>query len=218
MEPLVPNRYLMRFEIPLVYRPPGLVVDADLSKWTDQYLLPDLSRLEGHENWASVWMAWNEQGLFIACFVEGKDLPLRCNPNVYWKGDNLRLMTDMRDTRTIKRASRFCQQFYFLPTGGGRDGKEPVAGTAKVHRAREDAPLARPDQLQVAAKPTAGSYALEAFLPADALAGFNPSEHRRIGVCYMLEDSEWGQQYLTVGDDLQWWIDPSTWATGVLIE
>ena len=34
----------------------------------------------------------------------------------------------------------------------------------------------------------------------------------------MLEDNEWGQQYLTVGDDLAWNVDPSTWATGLLVD
>ena len=33
----------------------------------------------------------------------------------------------------------------------------------------------------------------------------------------MIEDSELGQQALTVGDDLYWYVDPSTWATAVLI-
>ena len=32
----------------------------------------------------------------------------------------------------------------------------------------------------------------------------------------MLEDRDHGQQYLTVGDDLYWYVDPSTWATAVL--
>jgi hypothetical protein len=32
----------------------------------------------------------------------------------------------------------------------------------------------------------------------------------------MLEDGDHGQQYLTVGDDLYWYVDPSTWATAVL--
>ena len=49
-----------------------------------------------------------------------------------------------------------------------------------------------------------------------ALSGFDPEEHRRIGLYTMLEDIELGQQYLTVGDDLYWHIDPSTWATAIL--
>jgi hypothetical protein len=218
METLVPNRYLARFEFPLLYHRPGLKIDGDVTKWPDRYLLPDIGQLDEEENWAPVWMAWNEEGLYIACLVDEKEHPPKCNPSAFWKSDNLRLMTDMRDTRTIKRASRFCQQFFFMPTGGGGDGKHAVAGAAKIHRAQVDAPLARPGDLRVASKVTDDAWALEAFIPASVLAGFDPAEHRRIGLYYMLEDSEWGQQYLTVGDDLRWWVDPSTWPTAVLAE
>jgi hypothetical protein len=57
---------------------------------------------------------------------------------------------------------------------------------------------------------------LEARIPAECLNGFDPVEHPRIGLYYMLEDRDHGQQYLTVGDDLYWYVDPSTWATAVL--
>ena len=57
---------------------------------------------------------------------------------------------------------------------------------------------------------------MDAHLPAACLSGFDPDEHPRIGFYYMLEDREHGQQYLTVGDDLYWYVDPSTWATAVL--
>ena len=46
--------------------------------------------------------------------------------------------------------------------------------------------------------------------------GFDPVEHPRIGFYYMLEDRDHGQQFLTVGDNLYWYVDPSTWATVVL--
>ena len=44
----------------------------------------------------------------------------------------------------------------------------------------------------------------------------DPEEHPRIGFYYIVEDREYGQQYLTIGDDLYWYVDPSTWATAVL--
>lgn len=212
---LVPNRLLFRFEFPLRHREPPNI-DGDLSDWPDEFLLPSLSGLDGQTSFAKVWMAWNETGLFVACRVQGRTSPFRCDPRQYWKGDNLRLCTDMRDTRDNKRGSRFCQQFYFLPAGGGRDGKAPVAGVAKVPRASENAPAVSSQLIQVAAKRTAQAYALEGHIPADALSGFDPDDHRRIGVYVMVEDMELGQQYLTVGDELNWHIDPSTWATATL--
>lgn len=212
---LVPNRLLFRFEVPLYHRG-SPAIDGDLSDWPDRHLLPDLGRLDGQPPFARVWAGWNESGLFIACEVTGRSSPFRCDPRQFWKGDNLRLCTDMRDTRDNKRASRYCQQFYFLPAGGGRDGKAPVAGAAKVPRATENAPPVSNSLIQVAGTRTRNVYTLEGHVPAEALSGFDPAEHRRIGFYVMIEDLELGQQYLTVGDDLNWHIDPSTWATGVL--
>jgi len=124
----------------------------------------------------------------------------------------------MRDARDIRRATRFCQQFYFLAAGGGRDGKSPVAGTAKISRAQADAPLVPSDRLPIASRVASAGYSIEAHLPAEVLSGFDPAENPRIGFYTIVEDSDHGQQYLTVGDDLSWYYNPSTWATGVLVE
>lgn len=218
MSPLVSNRSLFRFEIPLhrCARPPR--IDGTLTGWEDRFLLPPLMRLEGLEPWGQVYVTWDQAGLYLACRVTGKRTALRCDPRQFWKGDNLRICTDMRDARQSKRAGRFCQQFYLLPAGGGRAGADPVGGSARIHRAQEDAPLLEEGRIAIAATVEPAEYVLTAHLPADGLSGFDPAEHRRIGLYYMLEDRDHGQQYLTVGDDLNWWVDPSTWATAVLTD
>lgn len=216
MTALIPNRFLFQFEFPLRYRSVVPVIDGDLSEWTDDELLPKLGELDGQEEFADVWACWNEAGLYIACHVTEKRKPLRCDPRAFWTGDNLRLCTDMRDARTNKRATRFCQQFFFLPIGGGPHGKDPVAGTNKIKRAREDAPPVPAGRIAVASRVKSTGYALEAHVPGECLSGFDPAEHPRIGLYYILEDDDHGQQYLTVGDDLYWYVDPSTWATAVL--
>ncbi len=216
MSHLVPNRLLFRFEIALRYMNPSPMVDGDLDEWDDAYRLPPLGDLDDVPAFADVFAAWNEAGLHLAVRVTDKHERPRCNPSKFWKSDNFRLMTDMRDTRTIKRATAFCQQFYFLPTGAGRNGTSPIAGSARIHRAGAHAALIAPGRIAVAAVVKTTGYTLEATIPADCLAGFDPAEHPRIGFYYMLEDHEHGQQYLTVGDDLNWWIDPSLWPTAKL--
>lgn len=213
MSMLVPNRALLRYEFPLRHRA-SPTIDGDLSDWPDTYLLPDYGPLDQARSFARIWMAWNPSGLFIACRVNGRRTGFRCDPSRFWEGDNIRVMTDMRDTRDIHRASRYCQQFYLLPGGGPRN--EPIAGSARIQRAAESAPIAPAGSIPIAARRTAGSYTLEAHLPAQVLAGFDPTEHPRIGVYVMVEDVELGQQYLTVGDDLYWFVDPSTWPAAVL--
>ncbi len=216
MNALVPNRFLFDLEFPLRYRASLPVLTGDLGDWTDDDLLPKLGEMDGSEDFADVWACWNEDGLAIACRVVNKRKALRCNPRSFWTGDNLRLCTDMRDARSNKRATRFCQQFFFLPCGGGSKRRDPVAGVNKFKRARQDAPAIPVGRIKVAARVEAGGYTLEAHIPANCLSGFDPIEHPRIGFYYILEDSDHGRQYLTVGDDLYWYVDPSTWATAVL--
>jgi hypothetical protein len=252
---LIPNRFLFDFEFPLAYRANMPRITGACEDWTPAELLPRLGEIDGQTDFADVWACWNESGLAIACRVVGKLRPLKCNPRSFWTGDNLRLCTDMRDARTNKRASRYCQQFYFLPNGGGSKGQEPVAGVNNFQRAREDAPPIPVERIQIASRlwpsqpeqyrplhaaastarldlqgksrrvkgkgagkgnnHTTG-YTLEAHIPAECLVGFDPVDHPRIGFYYILEDGDHGQQYLTVGDDLLWYVDPSTWATAVL--
>ena len=216
MSALIPNRFLFDFEFPLHYRLLLPVIDGDVGDWTDGDLLPKLAELDGREEYADVWACWNETGLCVACRVTDKRTPLRCDPGSFWTGDNLRVCTDMRDARTNKRATRFCQQFFFLPTGGGPGKEDPVAGVNKIKRAREDAPPVPIGRIAVASCVTRSGYTLEAHIPAACLSGFDPAEHPRIGFYYILEDGDHGQQYLTVSDDLYWYVDPSTWATAVL--
>lgn len=215
MPTLVPNRYLFKFEFPLRYRKSSRI-DGELRDWKKEHLLPDWSGLDEEERFADLYAGWNEEGIFVGARVEGRKGPFQCNPKQFWKGDNLRLMVDTRDTRDIKRATRYCHKFYFLPSGGGADGRQPTAGPARIQRATEDAPLAEPGMIQVAGQREASVYTLEGFVPAEVLNGFDPAEHPRIGLYVILEDKDLGQQYLTVGDDLYWWVDPSAWPTAVL--
>ena len=237
MNELIPNRLLFNFAFPLRHRAEPPLIDGSLTGWTDHELLPKLSQLEDRDPHANVWCCWNDSGLYIATEVKNKKKTLRCDPKLFWKSDNLRLCTDMRDARRNKRATRYCQQFFFLPTGGGEKKNEPIAGSAKIHRAREDAPLYSSStkahdssetkahglypvgsavHLQVASQVSETGYTLEARIPAACLVGFDPAQHRRIGFYYMLEDRDHPQQFLTAGDEFNWHIDPSTWATAIL--
>lgn len=218
MSSLVPNRFLFKIEFPLRRAKKGLPIDGDVSAWGEQYALPPMCTIDGQAPFGQVYGAWNEGGLYVGCRVEGKTRAVKCDPANFRNSDCLRVMTDMRDTRDIRRASRFCQHFYFLPAGGGAKGREACGGSAKIARAMQDAPAVSPSDLLVASVVSKGGYSITAHVPARVLAGFDPVENPRIGFYYMLEDTELGQQALTIGDDLNWWIDPSTWGTAALLD
>ncbi len=216
MNTLIPNRFLFDFEFPLAYRGAMPTVNGELDDWTNAEQLPKLGGIDGQVDFAEVWGCWNEKGIAIACRVNDRMTPLRCDPVRFWTGDNLRLCTDTRDARSNRRATRFCQQFYFLPTGGGARRANAVAGVNVFRGAREDAPPIATERLRVASKVGRDHYQLEALVPSECLFGFDPAEHPRMGFYYILEDMHYGQQYLTVGDELNWHRDPSTWATAAL--
>lgn len=217
MNSLIPNRFLFKFEFPLHHCPKPLKIDGQAGKWGQRYRLPPLYEIDGEAPTGDIYAAWDEAGLYVGCVVSGKNKSPKCNPAEFRHSDHLRLMTDMRDTRSIRRATRFCQQFYLTPSGGGRRREDACAGTVPIARATDDAPKVDAERIVVASKITDDGYELTAHLPAEVLSGFDPEENPRIGFFYMLEDTELGQQSLTVGDDLNWWVDPSTWPTGVLI-
>ena len=131
MKTLVPNRLLFRFEFSLSYRRKPPKIDGKLSGWGAAELLPALGEMDGEASFAPVWSCWSESGLYIATQVTGKRSPLRCNPKEFWKGDNLRLMLDMRDARNIKRATKFCHHFYFLPVGGSPRSEPGAPGSPR---------------------------------------------------------------------------------------
>lgn len=213
----LPYRALFRFELPIHYcaRPP--LTDGDISKWARKYLVPPLVEIDDEDPIADVYWAWNEHGFFAAFDVPNRRGRLSCDPKHWYKGDGLRLCIDTRDTRDVKRATRFCHFFYILPVGGGKDGKRPIVGTHRMSRAKEPPPNVDIRKIKLAAHVTRTGYSLEIAIPATCLSGWNPAEHPRIGIFYKVKDTQLGSQHLCADDEMGWNADPSTWATGVLV-
>jgi hypothetical protein len=65
----------------------------------------------------------------------------------------------------------------------------------------------------VHAQQRSDGYVLHAFIPAEALTGFDPQEHPRLGFNYAIIDRELGVQTFSAGPPLPYDEDPSLWAT-----
>ncbi len=115
----------------------------------------------GRRNFADVRIAWNESGLGVQAEVRGKQQAARGDESRPRGSDGLSLWIDTRDARTAHRASRYCHQFYLLPTGGGPDRDEPVCVQAKINRALQDAPTASANSVLVRAAHRRGGYLLK---------------------------------------------------------
>jgi len=214
--PLLSPRFLFRFSAPCLYTSKKwTTVGVDLD---ESYRLPSLGELEGMKTLADVRFGWNEAGLLFKVQVSGKQKPMWCRGNKLEDSDGIQLWIDTRDTHNIHRASRFCHRFIYLPAGGGREFELPVADQLIVDRARENANPVRPGKLQIFAAKRADGYVLSGWIPEEALTGYNPAEHPKLGFTYWLLDRERGEQTFSCGSEFPFAADPSLWGTLELVK
>lgn len=180
--------------------------------------LASFGELEGRPIFADLRASWNESGLSFSVQVSGKGQPPWCRESRLDDSDGLHVWIDTRDTHNIHRATRFCHRFAFLPAGGGRRMDEAVGDILTIDRAREHpVPPAR-NCLKVRSEQRIDGYFLQAMVPGEALTGFDPAEHPRLGFTYAVVDRELGWQTLSVGPEFPITNDPSLWGTLELVK
>jgi hypothetical protein len=210
-ESLLPNRFLFRFAAPCLYHAPIWSVDG--AHLDDKYRLISLAELEERSATADIRAAWSEEGLAIAVLVTGKRQPPWCRASRPEDSDGFQVWIDTRDVHNVHRAGRFCHRFIFLPCGGGRNLDEAMGQALPINRAREPSKPIQPGLLKARGEKRANGYQLEAFIPAEALNGFDPQEHPRLGFTYAVIDRELGEQTFGVGSPLAYQEDPGLWPT-----
>jgi hypothetical protein len=209
--PLLPARFLFRFSATCRYRDP--LWTADGAGLDEGYRLPDLANLDGRPCWADVRAAWSEAGLAFAVRVQGKKQPPWCRESRPEDSDSLQVWIDTRDVHDVHRAGRFCHRFVLLPCGAGPRLERPLAGALAINRAREQPNPIPVELLKTCSQRHGNDYALEAFIPAEAMTGFDPAEHPRLGFTYAVFDRELGQQTFGVGSPMPYQEDPSLWSS-----
>jgi hypothetical protein len=179
----------------------------------EEFRLPSLIELDDGRPLTEVRLGWHESGLGLAIRVSGKRQAPWCRDNRLEDSDGFHLWLDTRDTHNIHRASRFCHHLVFLPSGGGHRLDAPVGEQLLLNRAREHACPIRPGVMKVRSEKRVDGYLLEAFIPGDALTGYEPTDHKKLGFFYSLTDREIGNQQLVDGSEIPFDEDPSVWAT-----
>ena len=212
-EPLVPPRFVFRFSLPCGKREP-LWSDKGLEP---KYRLASFADMDAAPTPAEVRAAWSQAGLAFSVLVTGKRQPPWCRASRPDESDGLQLWIDTRDVHNVHRAGRFCHRFLFMPTGAGTRLDQPVAQWLPINRAREQPRAIAVGQLQVRSQKRSDGYSLDILIPAEALTGFDPAEHPRLGFNYALTDRELGPQTLSVGSPLPFEEDPSLWPSLELI-
>lgn len=208
---LLPKRFLFRFSAPCIYRDPLWTGEhADLD---ETYRLAAVAELEDRPGFADLRAAWSRDGLAFRLRLQGKRQPPWCRPERPEDSDGLQLWIDTRDVHNVHRASRFCHWFAFLPFGGGSRRDQPIAQPLPIRRAKAPHNPVHPGVLKARSEKRIDGYLLQAFIPAEALTGFAPDEHPRLGFTYAVLDRELGEQTFGVGSPMPYQEDPSLWAT-----
>jgi hypothetical protein len=210
-ESLLASTFLFRFSVPCqkhetLWKSKGTALPVSCR-------VPSFGELEGRALFADLRAAWNTKGLGFSVRVHGKKQSVWCRESRMEDSDGLHLWIDTRDTHNIHRASRFCHRFGFLPQGAGRAGQQAVAKMLSIHRAREHPKPIDERLLRVHSEQRVDGYLLNAFIPAEVLTGFDPSEHPRLGFTYAITDRELGWQTFLVGPEFPFAEDPSLWGT-----
>jgi hypothetical protein len=213
---LVPTRFLFRFSLPCRYR--ENLWSAKGTGLTDDFRLASFEELENLPAQIEVRAAWNDGGLAFWVSVTGKKQAPWCRSSKPEDSDGFQVWIDTRDVHDVHRANRFCHQFLFLPVGGGRNLDESAAFLLPINRAKELPQPLKPGAVKTRSEKKKDGYLLEIFLPGDALTGFEPGEHPRLGFNYALLDRELGEHTLTVGSPMPYDEDPSLWATLELVK
>jgi hypothetical protein len=214
-------RFLFRFSVPVlrrepIWKPGGVELDASHRLLNLAEL--DAGTVDREPSFAELRMAWGPEGLLFNVRVDGKQQPVWCREGRLEDSDGLQVWIDTRATLNIHRASRYCHRYAFLPAGGGHGQQEPVADQLLINRARENARPIRPRELQVASKLTKAGYWLAASIPAVALGGYDPHQHRQLGFTYAVYDRELGMQTFAAGPAFPFDEDPTCWAALDLVK
>jgi len=210
---LIPHRFLFRVAHPCRYMA-GIPDEAGdrLLDLPESCRIDNFAGMDERSNFADVRLGWNETGIGLQVEVRGKEQSAQGDASRPRTSDGVTLWIDSRDARASHRASRYCHQFHFLPTGGGPDNDEPAFVQAKINRALQDAPLSPASAVPFQAASTRGGYIVEAFLSATVLNGFDPEQNPRLGFYYAVHDGELGEQVLSVGAEFPYLEDPSLWS------
>jgi hypothetical protein len=217
MSRLLPHRFLFRYTFPVRFDRKLPKSGKKLLGLSSDFAMADFGALDEVEPFGQLRLAWNDRGLGISVEVRNKPGRLNCDARSPEISDGLRVFIDTRNTQNIHRASRYCQQFFLIPSGGGTKGEKPWAVQVPILRAREEAPPANIAEIRLGASLSKTGYVLEAWLPASVLNGYDPEVQPRLGFYYALRDAELGEQFLSVGPEFPFAVDPSLWGTLELV-
>ncbi len=169
------------------------------------------SAMNGQQQFATVLAGWNSDGLGLAVKVQGRSLTATGTSADIKRSDAVLLWIDTRPAGNVHRATEYCHHFACLPVDEHTDGKpnivvQPIA-QQRMQRIESD-----PKKMLCRTHQKKDGYEFELWIPASQLYGFRDvAELGRLGFYCVVQDSELGDQPLSVDDNFPTSYDPSTW-------
>jgi hypothetical protein len=185
-------------------------IDGHLGDWSPEQLMPPLGELSGVEQYADLFLAWNERGLYLALEVP-KQERIVTNRESPASGDAIELFLDTRGARTSHRASQFCYHLTILPVPPGEAEGKPQIIQRPIRRALQRSQPISMSAVRVATGVRDGGYAVELALGTEAVHGYEPAPGLRIGLAVVVHDIQRGRQLWGAAPDVPYERDPSTW-------
>lgn len=214
--PILPPGFLFRYTLPVLPAPGLPAGGASKVRLGPEHRLASLSEITGQPEWMQLSMGWNSRGLGLV--AETSEItasePRKLFPPPFRFVWTLRF--DLRDTKNIHRANRFCISLgLYVPRGEEWSQSEIRQHT--LERAREPPPPLALKLVHHRIQETGRKLRVELWLPAETLPGFDPAEQRRIGFDYDLEESRLGHQALGLDRSFPTNYDPSLWQSLELV-
>lgn len=183
----------------------------DWKLWDKLSPIPSMKGLDVEQPHTTLRAGWHDDGLIFGVQVLGKAKPCTIYDNSASDSDSVALFLDLRNTKGIHRASRYCQSFRLVPLSA-KLAEKPLVVQEPIARAREDAPF-REMQCDAISERCDGGYRILAAIPNQNLNGYDPAEVSKVGFFALSHDNELGDEPLTGDLMIPSTVDPSLWST-----
>lgn len=195
--------FFLQLAITVRYLPP-----SKKTFFSEEFLLPSTTELSAEEEFAKVFMAYNEEGVYL--FAEVKTEVKKTQFPQFRLGDSLEFFFDTRDIKTRKGVSNFCHHFVFFPEEvNGFLGQEITRFRGGISR-----PLCHPKDLKVTSEVKPNTYRMTITIPKFCLYGFDPSAFDRLGFTYRINrTSALPQNFSLSSDEFEIETSPDLWAS-----
>ena len=209
MSPLISPAALFRMRFSCPRR--EILWPSSQSQLDERCRLPNMAGISGVPDIMELFVAWNPNGLAIRAIVTGVGSSRWCAPTRPEDSDGLHLWIATRPTGQSHRAGRYCRRLALLPAGGGAHGHTAVALAAVIPRTSEPASLLENDSVMIDSAESPNGWRIDAWMTAEALFGWDPTDNPRIGFFAAVVDRHLGHIPYAGAPDLPWESDPSLW-------